>query len=82
MRTAIGGSAAMLAAISVVAASSSSAGTTWFTRPISPASCASIMRDVRINSVALPMPIRRGSRFVEPSSALMLSLVKGSRNRA
>ena len=28
------------------------------------------------------MPIRRGRRYVEASSALMLSLVKGSRNLA
>ena len=46
-------------------------GTTWLTRPMRSASCASITRPVMIRSTALRYPRIRVSRWVPPSASPM-----------
>jgi hypothetical protein len=48
------------------APSRSAGGTTYSTRPIASASCASTVRPVRIISIARGMPMRRDRRWVPP----------------
>ena len=58
------------------------AGTTRATRPDRSASAASIMRPVRIMSIALALPTARVSRWVPPMPGMTPSLISGWPNLA
>src|SRR5262249_21507072 len=61
---------------------SSAAGTTRATRPARSASCASIIRPVKMRSMALLLPTARVSRCVPPIPGMTPSLISGWPNFA
>ena len=68
---AIGPVSQIMAAMRRHSSISASGGTTRFTSPICSASADSTRRPVKINSLALPRPIRRGRRWVPPAPGMM-----------
>ncbi|OGL20020.1 MAG: hypothetical protein A3K12_13100 [Candidatus Rokubacteria bacterium RIFCSPLOWO2_12_FULL_71_19] len=80
--SAMGGPAASRSAQPLTKASSSAAGTTRFTRPISAACLAEITSAKKANSFARCMPMSRGRSQVPPTSTLRPRREKISEKRA
>ena len=55
----------------------SSAGTTWFTKPMRWASVASIISPVNTSSMARPRPTKRAKRWVPPPPGISPRLISG-----
>ncbi len=73
---------AIFSAIRSVSSIRSLAGTTRDTSPERSASAASMIRPVRIMSIALALPTARGSRCVAPMPGRMPSVISGWPNFA
>ena len=73
---------AMVSATFIASSIRLAAGTTRATRPERSASAASIMRPVRIMSIALALPTARVSRCVPPMPGMTPSLISGWPNFA
>ena len=74
--------AAMVSATFIVSSIRLAAGTTRATRPERSASPASIMRPVRIRSMAFALPTARVRRWVPPMPGMNSSLISGWPNLA
>ena len=72
----------MVAATAFASSSSVSAGTTRDTRPLRSASAASMVRPVRMRSIALALPMARVSRCDPPMPGSTPSLISGWPNLA
>ena len=67
----------IVVATALASVSKSSAGTTRDTRPLRSASAASMVRPVRIRSIALALPMARVSRCEPPMPGRTPSLISG-----
>src|SRR5215467_2032917 len=74
--------AAMVSATLIASSIRLAAGTTRATRPERSASAASIMRPVKIRSIAFALPTARASRCVPPMPGMTPSLISGWPNLA
>ncbi|CFR82467.1 Uncharacterised protein [Mycobacterium tuberculosis] len=72
----------MVVAVALASVSKSSAGTTRETRPLRSASAASMVRPVRMRSIALALPIARVSRWEPPMPGSTPSFISGCPNFA